>query len=205
MDAALFITFFVVSVGLIVIPGPNVLVIVSTSIGHGKSRGLQTVAGTTSAMAIQLIIAVAGTAWFVQLLADGFYILKWLGVGYLLYLSLLHFRQACFGRHTPIALTASGTFARGFFVSISNPKTIVFFTAFLPQFVTPDGNYIQQTFILSMTFLSLAAALDSCYAILAASLQPLLERCNHSRVQSGISGILFFATSAWLATMRRAQ
>ena len=62
------LTFILISIGIIVVPGPNVLVVVSTSISHGKLRGLQTVVGTSVAMAIQLLIAAVGTAWFVAAL-----------------------------------------------------------------------------------------------------------------------------------------
>ena len=202
MDTTLFVSFLIISITLIVIPGPNVLVIVSTSITHGKSRGLQTVAGTTSAMALQLFVAAAGTAWFIDLLAEGFYFLKWLGAVYLLYLAGQHFKQAFFHQATSTNLTIYGTFARGFLVSLTNPKTIVFFSAFLPQFVTSSENYLQQISILSLTFLLLAALLDSCYAILSAELQTRLLRHNVARVQHGLSGVLFLGASAWLAARR---
>ena len=205
MDAALFISFLIVSFALIIVPGPNVLVIVSTSISQGKSRGLQTVAGTTFAMAVQLIIAGVGTAWFIGLITEGFFYLKWLGVIYLLYLAARHLKQAMFASEPAASeTTASGTFARGFLVSSTNPKTILFFSAFLPQFVGSGENYLQQISLLSLSFLLLAALLDSCYAILAARLQTLLLRHNITRLQNGLSGLLFLGASAWLAATRRA-
>lgn len=204
MDTTLFISFLIVSFVLIVVPGPNVLVIVSTSIAHGKSRGLQTVAGTTLAMALQLIIAGVGTAWFIEILTEGFRYLKWLGAIYLLYLAARHLKQAVFSRETSREITASATFARGFLVSSTNPKTILFFSAFLPQFVSSGENYLQQIGLLSLIFLLLAALLDSCYAILSSKLQSLLLRHNVARLQNGLSGLLFLGASAWLAATRRA-
>ncbi len=68
--------FILVSIGVIVVPGPNVLVIVPTCISHGRLRGLQTVAGTSAAMIAQLFIAAVGTSWFVSTLASGFLWLK---------------------------------------------------------------------------------------------------------------------------------
>jgi threonine/homoserine/homoserine lactone efflux protein len=204
VDTALFTSFMLISVGLILIPGPNVLVIVSTSLAHGRVRGLQTVAGTTFAMAIQIAIAAVGTAWFIRFVAEGFYILKWMGIAYLLYLGWSHLKRACYPSSAPLRLTVSGTFARGFLVSLTNPKTILFFTAFLPQFVSAEGNYAQQVSILSATFVILAALLDSCYAILAATLHPLLAQQNHLKIQHGIIGILYLGASAWLSTFRRA-
>jgi homoserine/homoserine lactone efflux protein len=204
MDATLLISFVLVSVALIVVPGPNVLVIVSTSLAHGKTRGLQTVAGTTLAMALQLVVVAISTTWFVQLLTEGFSYLKWIGVLYLIYLASVHIKQALLARETnPINITAQATFARGFLVSATNPKTILFFSAFLPQFIDSSENYVQQISLLSLTFLSLAAALDSCYALLSARLQPLLLSRNMSRMQNGLSGLLYIGASAWLAVTRR--
>jgi len=88
------LTFVLVSAGIIIIPGPNLLVIISTSISHGKARGLQTVAGTTCAMILQLFIAASETAWLVSALSSGFLWLKWLGVSYLIYLGVAHFFAA---------------------------------------------------------------------------------------------------------------
>lgn len=203
MDLTLLAAFIFLSIGIIVVPGPNVLVIVSTSITHGKLRGVQTVVGTTSAMAIQLVIAAFGTAWLIEAVTDGFYILKWLGVCYLFYLGVKHFKQILFDKEPEIIQSASGSFAKGFVVSLTNPKTILFFSAFLPQFVSPTGNYAGQIAILSLLFLLFAAVLDSCYALLSARLEPVLNKYNLTRVQHGASGLLFLGASAWLASIRR--
>ena len=205
MDITLFLTFLLVSLGLIIIPGPNVLVIVSTSITHGKNRGLQTVAGTSLAMLIQLVIVGIGTSWFIQLLTDGFYILKWLGVAYLLYLGLQHLKNAVVDQGGNLKLSAAATFSRGFFISLTNPKTILFFSAFLPQFISSAESYMVQISILSGTFFILAMVLDACYAILSAKFGASLKNWNLVRLQNGFSGLLFLGTSLWLAVSRRAQ
>lgn len=203
MDATLYISFVLVSATLVIIPGPNVLVIVSTSIAHGKRRGLQTVAGTSLAMAIQLLAAALGTTWLVRQLSEGAYILKWLGVVYLVYLGLQHLRQSFSSRICPGTPSASSTFAKGFLVSLGNPKTILFFTAFLPQFVSSTGNYLHQVTLLSVTFLFIAVLLDSAYAILSAHLKILLEGCMLARIRHALSGVLYLVASAWLLATRR--
>lgn len=199
LDIPFLISFILVATGVIVIPGPNVLVIVSTSISHGISRDLQTVAGTSLAMAIQLLIAALGTQGLVQLLDEGFIVLKWLGVAYLIYIAARHLKQACLAQETRITLSSYATFARGFLVSLTNPKTILFFSALLPQFVWTKEHYLQQICILSIIFWSLAVVLDSCYALLSARLLPLLKQRRLSRLQDGMSGLLFLITGLWLA------
>ncbi len=179
------------------------LLIISTSIAHGPARGIQTVAGTSSAMIIQLAIAALGAAWFVEALAHGFEYLKWCGVAYLFYLGINHFYRAYSVKPAKPEPSTRGTFARGFWVSLTNPKTILFFTAFLPQFVVPSGSFLPQIGLLSLSFLILATLLDSCYAILAGKLQVLLKSERLSRVQNCISGTLFLSASAWLASVRQ--
>lgn len=203
MESTLYFTFIFVSLGIIIIPGPNVLIIVATSITQGIERGLMTVTGTSLAMAIQLFIAAILTSSFIQLLANGFIIIKWAGVAYLAYLGLVQIKHALIAKNLKVQTSASSTFLRGFIVSITNPKTILFFGAFLPQFVSPDGNYLQQITMLSATFFLLAVTLDSCYALFSARLRPLLNNTKYPRFQSGVSGSLLLCASAWLATLRK--
>ena len=203
MDATLFISFLMVSVVLIVVPGPNVLVIVSTSIQHGKRRGLQTVAGTSLAMLLQLVIVGAGTTSFVLVLTQGLLILKWLGVAYLFYLGLRHFGRALSSSMEQPAISATTTFARGFTVSLMNPKTLFFFSAFLPQFVTKPESYAFEISVLSAVFLLMAIVLDSCYAIFTVKLKSVFENRLGHRIREGISGLLYSAAGAWLAVSRR--
>jgi len=175
MDYLLYAAFIVTALTVIALPGPNVLVIVSTSLHQGVKRGLQTVAGTSSAMALQLFIAALASVSLIQLLEQGLSLLKWAGLLYLCYLAIKHLRYAWRGNlgdnAPPPAEAAAWTFSRGFLVSISNPKTILFFTAFLPQFTSARFDYATQIALLSISFLLLAIVCDSLYAILAARLR----------------------------------
>ena len=194
------LAFIIVSIGIIIIPGSNVLVVVSTSIAHGKVRGLQTVAGTSTAMLIQLGIAALGTSWFVSALATGFVWLKWLGVIYLLYLGISHLLAIRNATNTQIS--AMGTFQRGFWVSLTNPKTILFFSAFLPQFTTAAISYQLQIIVLSLIFLVLAVVLDSGYALLAHRLSSILKTKSLAKYQHGASGALYLGAGTMLATAK---
>lgn len=192
--------FILVSIGLIIIPGPNVLVIVATSIAHGKRRGLQTVAGTSAAMIIQLLVAAIGTGWFVSTVAQGFYWLKWVGVVYLVYLGVMQF--VAMRRPQTNTISAVGSFQRGFWVSLTNPKTILFFSAFIPQFVSSAEHYFWQVAMLSAVFWLLAVCLDSCYAILSHKAAALLKVRSLGRVGGGITGSLYIGAGAALASVK---
>ncbi len=194
--------FILLSAGLIIMPGPNVLAIVSTSIAHGRVRGLQTVAGTSLAMLLQLAIAAVGTAWFVEALSSGFLVLKWFGVAWLLYLGLRHLRAALQQREVP-PLSALDSVQRGFWVSLTNPKTILFFGAFLPQFVSPEAAYLPQMLFLSAIFWGMAVVSDASYALLSgwlvARLGSLVRGRRLPRVQNGVSAVIYLGASAALA------
>ncbi|VUD67616.1 Homoserine/homoserine lactone efflux protein [Thalassocella blandensis] len=200
------LTFIVISIGLILVPGPNVLVIVSTSLVHGKTRGLQAVIGTSVAMMLQLTIVAFSTAVFVSALSRGLVVLKWLGIAYLLYMAFVEFKALCKfsnGRDMPVApLNALGSFRRGFIVSLLNPKTLVFFSAFLPQFITSQAFYFNQILVLSALFWMLALVLDSSYALMAGLAKNLVQQPRFQHAQHGVIGSLYVIAAALLSKSR---
>ena len=203
MDITLYLAFLFVSFGLIIVPGPNVLVIISTSMTHGITRGLQTVAGTSLAMAIQLVVTAMGTTWFVHIISNGLFYLKWIGAVYLVYLGIFRLKAMITLKKEQVNATTSTTFTRGFLVSLTNPKTLLFFSAFLPQFVSKSGNYGLQIFLLSISFLLMAVMLDSCYALLSSKLSLLTKNRYLSTFQNGMSGLLYLIAGIWLAAINR--
>lgn len=202
MTVTLLSSFLLVSLLVIAIPGPNILVIVSTSLTAGRRRGLQTVLGTSLAMLFQLVIAALATGSLVNLINDGLIWLRWAGIAYLLYLAMSAFKNI--NRDESAQVSALGSFHRGFWVSLTNPKTILFFTSFLPQFVSAESGYLMQISVLSFAFWILAVGIDSGYAILASRLRWLLANKQAQRIQNGLSGTLYLAASALLASSHRA-
>jgi homoserine/homoserine lactone efflux protein len=194
------LTSTLISAAIIIVPGPNVLVIVSTSITQGLIRGLQTVAGTSLAMIVQLGIAALTTSSLVTVLSQGLVWLKWAGVFYLCYLGIRQLLDL--RRREPMPSTALGSFQRGFWVSLTNPKTIIFFAAFLPQFVSATAAYLPQVLVLSTVFLLMASLLDSCYAVLAGKLAVVFSNDKLFKFQQGFGGLLFLGAGAGLAASR---
>lgn len=198
-------SFVVASVLLVIVPGPNVLVIVATSTAHGSRHGLQTVFGTSTAMMLQLLIAATGTAWLVDVFSQGLQWLRWIGIAYLLYLGLSQFLRPGIDQLMPEKVMASHFFKRGFIVSLTNPKTILFFSAFLPQFVTAPQSYGFQIAVLSVTFLLLATLLDSAYALLAGRLTHGLQDRRWLSACRPVSAILYWLAALWLILIGRDQ
>ncbi len=202
MELPQIVSFLLVSAVFIAIPGPNILVIVSTSLVSGKLRGLQTVLGTSVAMIIQLTIAALGATLLLSTLSQGLLWLKWCGVGYLVFLGV-NSLYAFYTYKKSKQPTVTDSMQRGFWVALTNPKTILFFSAFLPQFVNPDSAYLPQIAILSALFMALAVTIDSCYAIMSAKLKWLLASRDIDRVSNGISGAFYLVAGGLLANTSR--
>jgi homoserine/homoserine lactone efflux protein len=204
MSPDLYLAFVAASALLIAIPGPNVALIVANSVAHGARYGLMTVAGTASAMVVQLALVVLGASAVLGLLAELFDGLRWLGVAYLVWLGMRIWRSAA----TDLRATAAepralpAIFIRGFAVSLTNPKTLTFYAAFLPQFVRADaGDIGHQLLVLAGTFLVVAVLLDGTWALLASRLSGLLRA--RARLRNRLTGGLLIGAGIGLAFARK--
>lgn len=203
MSLESYLAFVLATVILIAIPGPNVALIVANSVAHGARFGLLTVAGTSSAMVLQLALTVVGMSALLATLAAWFELLRWAGVAYLVYLGWRAWGQAAADLSTVRAQapTLSAIYWRGVVVSLANPKTLLFYGAFLPQFVTPGPDAERQLVLLAATFLVLAVALDGVWALAAARLSGFLAA--RGRLRQRLTGGLLMGAAAGLALARR--
>lgn len=202
MSIELYVAFVLASAVLIVIPGPNVALIVGTSIAHGRRAGLMTVAGTSAAMVPLLALTVLGLQALLEVTASVFEWLRWIGVGYLIWLGVRTWRSA------PTLLSLQDrapsmrvVFAQAALVSFTNPKTLLFYAAFFPQFLSPDADPTAQLLLLSITFLAIALVLDSCWALLADRARPLLQ--GRARLRNRITGGFLIGAGVGLALARK--
>jgi homoserine/homoserine lactone efflux protein len=199
----LYAAFIAATVVLILIPGPNVALIVANSVAYGSWYGLLAVAGTSSAMVIQLALTVLGMTTLLAALADGFEALRWIGVAYLVYLGLKAWRGPAVDltkvRPEPRSLRA--IYLRGFLVSLTNPKTLLFYGAFLPQFVTPGASLTGQLAALSGTFLVIAVVLDGAWALLAGRFRTALA--VNAKFRNRLTGALLLGAGVGLAFARK--
>ena len=199
----LYLAFIAATVVLMVIPGPNVALIVANSVAHGTRFGLLTVAATSTAVVVHLTLTVIGAAAVLNFLAASFDWLRWAGVAYLVYLGIATWRApvADLAQTQPQARSGRLIFARGFLVGLTNPKTLLFYGAFFPQFITPGPDAGQQLLLLAVTFLAVAIVCDSLWAILAGRLRVLLVA--HTRLRNRITGGLLVGAGLGLAMARR--
>ncbi len=195
----LYVAFIAASLVLIAIPGPNVALIVANSLTYGVTCGLLTVAGTSSAMILQLAVTGIGMHAALGELAGFFANVRWIGVAYLLYLGIAAWGAPDVDLAAIKAQkrTRTETYIRAFLVSLTNPKTLLFYGAFLPQFIDHTADPDLQLTILSLTFLVLATIGDSLWALLAARLRPVLT--TRGRLRHRLTGVLLVSCAGLLA------
>jgi homoserine/homoserine lactone efflux protein len=200
----LYLTFVAATIVLILVPGPNVALIVANSLTHGTRYGLMTVAGTSATQAVQLVFVVLGFATIMTTMGAAFEWVRWIGVAYLVYLGVLTLRQPA---DLPEPLAAPDKSARRIFgeavlVSATNPKVLLFYGAFFPQFVNEAQPVVAQLTLLAATFWLIAALLDSGWAVAAGRLRPLLARAGRWRHR--VTGGVLLSAAVLLAAARRA-
>ncbi len=179
----MFSAFLIASFLLAVTPGPGVLYIVTRSLTQGRRFGLASVAGVALGNLGNAIGASIGLAAVFAVSALAFTVVKYLGALYLVYLGVQAMRAPRVEGEAPAPAPVSlgRIFRDGFLVALLNPKTAIFFAAFLPQFMNADSPAIVQSLILGSTFVAIAAVTDTAYALAAGSLAPVLARARGVR------------------------
>lgn len=209
MDIQIWLTFVAASTALLLIPGPTVLLVLSYAISQGRRVALATVGGVALGDFIAMSASLAGLGAVVLASATAFTVLKWIGALYLVYLGVKMFRSASSASLEDVA-TLRRTEARRVFghaaaVTALNPKSIVFFIAFVPQFMSVSSPLLPQFVILIVTFVGLAALNALAYALLADTLRARIARPSVLAWVSRFGGAALVAMGAATATIRSAQ
>jgi threonine/homoserine/homoserine lactone efflux protein len=176
--------FAVAAFALIVVPGPSVLYIVSQSVGHGRVGGLAAVLGVETGAFVHVAGAALGVSAIIASSATAFSALKLAGGAYLVVLGIRRLRERDSeaepgsGRTRPL----SAIYRQGVIVNALNPKTVLFFLAFLPQFVDPDrGHVALQAAVLGLVWVAIATLSDAVWALGSGSLVSLLRTSARAR------------------------
>jgi homoserine/homoserine lactone efflux protein len=201
MNWQLFTAFLLITTVLILVPGPIVTLVIATSASKGTRAGLVTVAGTSSGNAVLLALIALGLGWILTHALTWFDMLRFVGAAYLIWLGIQAWRGA--GRAAPVPPDDRVHFWRGFLVALSNPKTIAFFTAFLPQFVDPRLPTAPQLALMCAVSVLLAALSDSGWAILAGLGRTWLTRPARAKLLGRLSGLTLIGGGIWLSLSRR--
>ncbi|MCA9837781.1 MAG: LysE family translocator [Trueperaceae bacterium] len=196
-DAASLALFVTATLALLLAPGPAVLYIVARSLEQGRMAGFISTLGVGLGSLVHVLFAAFGLSALLMQSVLAFSFIKYLGAAYLIYLGIKTLsRKAEVSKVQPLKVMSYGQiFRQGIVVNILNPKTALFFLAFLPQFVNPArGSVILQILTLGMIFVIMAIMSDSMYAVIAGTARQLLSgNILAARVQKYLAGTIYIA------------
>jgi homoserine/homoserine lactone efflux protein len=201
MNYELFTAFVLITFVLIITPGPIVTLLIATGATHGVRAALTTVLGATIGNAILIIAIAIGLSWVLKNAIELFEVLRWAGVAYLIWLGIQAWRHA--GQVAEAPPQSRVHFWRGIFVALTNPKTIAFFTAFLPQFVDPSLPADRQLFVMCATSILIAFIFDSCWATASGLGRAWFMKPSRAKLLGRLSGAVLIGGGIWLSLARR--
>ena len=189
--------FLLAALGLLLVPGPAVLYIVTRSVAHGRKAGLASVLGIELATLCHAMAAAFGLSAILLASFLAFSLVKYLGAGYLIYLGIktITSKSASPAKDDSSTPSLSQMFRKGFLVNLLNPKTALFFYAFLPQFVNPArGSSILQILLLGALFVVLATITDSTYAVISSGVGRMItQKAGFPRIQKYVTGGIYIS------------
>jgi homoserine/homoserine lactone efflux protein len=173
--------YLVAAVGLSLTPGPNSLLVLTHGALHGHRRTLFTVAGGALGFVVLIALSMLGIGALLKASLGALTVLKLLGGAYLVWLGLQLWRAPAIHLRADVARTApraTELFRQGLLTAISNPKALLFYGAFLPQFIDPARDLLRQFVVMAVVFVAVEIVVEYGIALLAHRIRPLLERAG---------------------------
>ena len=197
---------------LTVTPGPSVLMCVTHGVNYGAKRTLFSALGSVTAVVGIMTCSAIGLGAALAASEYAFNVIKWCGVAYLLYIGVTTLRSTNSNFDLSSESVNKGTevsrlslYVKGLLVGASNPKALLFFTAFFPQFINPAAPQLPQFLILGITFVCFELFWLMFYATFASRVAPWLRVKGRARMFNRASGAMFIGASALLASAKRAS
>lgn len=203
----LLLAFMTASFILAITPGPAVVYILARTLSQGRASGLASVAGVALGNLGNAVGAAVGLAALFAVSSTAFTVVKWAGAAYLIYMGVKMLRSASAAPSaTPAVqpLQHRRIFRDGFVVALLNPKTALFFAAFLPQFMTPNAPHFTQSLALGASFVAVAACTDLFYVMAASLVAPRIGQLGaHARWGQRAAGASFIGLGVLTAFSSR--
>jgi threonine/homoserine/homoserine lactone efflux protein len=190
---------------LAIVPGPTVTVIIANALARGTWAGLAIVLGTQIGVATMILVVAFGMQAMVAFMGWAFDWIKLAGAAYLIWLGykMLRSKGDLGTAEAQKNKSFTSLVVEGFFVIWANPKALIFFGAFLPQFVDVSAPTFSQIALLGLFFMIVAGSTDAIYAVVAGQARGLLSMAR-VRLVSRVSGLILMAGGVWLALQKRA-
>lgn len=205
IEPAILLPYILACLLLSIVPGPSVSVVVANSLAGGTRAGFLTLLGTECSMLSMVTIVALGLEAVMALVSGAFEIIKFAGAAYLIWIG---WKMVTSSGHLPLE-SANGKrpvgryIWQGALVNWSNPKTLLFLSAFLPQFVDPGRPAFGQIMVLGLIVMTVATLTDAIYAVAAGRARHLLTAAR-VRLVNRVSGMVLMAGGVWLALQKRA-
>jgi homoserine/homoserine lactone efflux protein len=204
IDPALILPYVAACILFSIVPGPSVTVVIANSLAGGARAGLLTILGTELSMLSMVVIVAFGLEAVMALVSEAFTIIKLAGAAYLVWIGFKMFTSS--GKlnldRAVSKKSAASYVLNGALVNWSNPKTLLFLGAFLPQFVDMSRPAFDQIIVLGLIVMAVATASDCVYAVIAGRARQVLSAAR-VRVMSRVSGAVLMAGGVWLALQKR--
>lgn len=205
------LAFVAASAVLLAIPGPTILLVISYALGHGRKAAGATVAGVALGDFTAMTASMIGLGALLATSATLFTALKWVGAAYLVYLGIKLWRAPVTAGAIDDAVTDASKerpfriFLHTYVVTSLNPKSIIFFVAFLPQFLDTSRPVVGQMIVFEVTFLVLATLNAALYGVLASMARKTIRKPGIQRAVNRVGGSLMIGAGALAVGWRRAQ
>ena len=205
MSLQIYLAFVAACIALALLPGPVVTLLIANGLRHGTRAALINIAGVQTGLMIMIGVVAVGLTSLMATMGYWFDWIRLAGAAYLVWLGIKLIRvpvEGIGGEEAPPPPPRGGFFLQGFLVLISNPKLLIFFGAFLPQFMDMNrADHAAQATVLGVTFMVIAGLTDGIYALLAGRARKLFS-ARRTRLVSRISGTFMIGGGIWLALTR---
>jgi threonine/homoserine/homoserine lactone efflux protein len=202
MSLQLYLAYIAACIALALLPGPIVTLVIANGLRHGTRAALTNIAGVQAALTIVIGIVAIGLTSLMATMGYWFDWVRFAGAAYLVWLGVKLIREPVLGiKAEAPPPPRGGFFLQGFLVALSNPKLLVFFGAFIPQFVDLERDHLSQVALLGITFMIIAGATDAAYGLLAGQARAFFS-ARRTRLVSRISGSFMIGGGIWLALTR---
>ena len=203
MSLEIYIAYIAACIALALLPGPIVTLVIANGLRHGTRAALTNIAGVQAALLIVVGVVAIGLTTLMATMGYWFDWVRFAGAAYLVWLGIKLIRSPAKGMDAdaPPPPPRGGFFLQGFVVALSNPKLLVFFGAFIPQFMDMSKDHLSQVLLLGVTFMAVSALTDGTYALLAGRARKLFS-ARRTRLMSRISGGFMIGGGIWLALTR---
>jgi threonine/homoserine/homoserine lactone efflux protein len=201
MSLELYLAYVAACIALALLPGPIVTLVIANGLRHGTRAALINIAAAQTGLAIVIGILAVGLTSLMAMTGYWFDWVRFAGAAYLVWLGIKLIRSPVEGVAADAPPPRGGFYLQGLLVTLSNPKVLVFFGAFIPQFMDMSRDHVSQVTLLGVTFMVIAGITDAMYALLSGRARSIFS-ARRTRLLSRVSGGFMIGGGIWLALTR---